>query len=59
MAVGLNIFPFLVFDPVCDLDEGALGSDVGCMVGYLGYGVCCLGCFSDSLDDLVVVKFLL
>ena len=57
--MGLDLRPFPVVDLVCDLDDGDGALDISCLFGYLGAGVSCLGCLGDSLEDLVVVKFLL
>ena len=57
--VGIDLLPFVFDDPVCDLEEGVVGSDVGYLVGYLGTGIGCLGCLGSLLEDLAVVQFLL
>ena len=50
-----GLYPFVVVDPVCDLDEGL----ICCLVGCLGSSVGCLaGHFVDLLEDLVIVQFL-
>ena len=59
MIVGLDLRAFLVVDLVCDLDEGVVGSDIGFIVGYLGPGISCLGLLGSSLEDFVVIQFLL
>ena len=48
-----------VFAPVCDLDKEVSGSYGGCLVGFLGASISRLGCLGSSLEDLVVVQFLL
>ena len=67
VGIDLCIFPFL--NPVCDLDEGDVGLDFSCVLSclsvgvgclyYLGAGVGCLRFLGGSLEDLVVVQFLL
>ena len=59
MVVSLNLHPFVVVDPICNLDKGVVGSNIGCIVDLLGYGVGCLGHLSGYLEDLVVVQLLL
>ena len=59
MAVSLDLCPFVVFDPVSSPGEEVMDSDIGCLVGYLGDGVGFLGCIGGSLEDLVVMQFLL
>ena len=54
----LELYPFLIVYLVCDLDEGDVGSDVCCILGFIGYGIGYLGCISGSLEDLVVLQFL-
>ena len=39
MVLGLYLHPFLVLDPVYDLDEGVVGSGVGFLDGCLGADV--------------------
>ena len=53
--MDLDLHPFVVGDLVCSLDEGAVDSDVGCLVGCLGASVSCPGFLGSSLEDLVVV----
>ena len=59
MVANLGLYSFLVVYPVCDLDEGVVGPDVGCIFGCLGTGVDCIGCLGVSLEYFVVVEFLL
>ena len=57
--ICLDLRPFFVVDLVYNLEEEVVGSDVGCLVGLLGSGVGCLGYLGISLEDLVVVQFIL
>ena len=57
--MDIDLCPVLVVDPVCDLEKGVVGSDVGCLFGCLGASVSYLDCLGGSLEDLAVVKFLL
>ena len=69
MVVALDLYPLLVVDPFCDLDEEYVGLDVGYLFCCIGYGVGCLECLGtgvgfldflgSSMEDLVVVKFFL
>ena len=59
VVVGIDLNSFLIFDPVYDLDEGVVGSNVSFVVGWLGAGVGYLRCLCGLLKDLTVVQFLL
>ena len=56
---GLDLCPFLIFDPVCDLDDVDVDFHVFCLVGYLSSSCGCVRCIGGSLEDLVAVQFLL
>ena len=55
----LNLYPFIFFDPLCDLDKGVVGSDISCLVSCLGDDIGYLGCPRGFMEDLVVVQLLL
>ena len=59
MVVDIDLLPFLFAHVVCYLDDGDVSLDVDFVFGCLSSGVGCLSFLSISLEDLVVLKFLL
>ena len=52
-CIGLLHFVFV--DTVCGIEEGIVGSDVGCLDGCIGSSIGYFDCLGGSMEDLVVV----
>ena len=56
MVVGIDLHPLLFSNLVYDIDNGDVGLDVGCLVGFIGAGIVYISFLGVSLQNLVVVQ---